>query len=597
MQNHQEKQQNTEVEDVKPLNLVRLMVLGNTATGKTSLIRKLKGEPIVEVKEGVTSGIDMTKWSIPDSAITANIWDFGGKLMAHSTHQIFLRERCVYIIVVDAASENQTANEQAKYWLEHIKAFANSAKVLLVANKVDKTKVHLDREILAKKYPNIIGFHTLSCTAKTTENEQAFDQFTQSLIAQLKAVATHKITLSKNQDSVFNKIKALVRDHAFIDQEAFDDLWEAYQVDNDGLSKTAFLSLLDDLGEIIHFSALEWTEAYVINPYWLTSGIYALLYSDKITQQKGVLRHADAVAILQAQTAVDEQGETLTYPKEKCRFVSDVIKQFKLRYQLPIAGSFYVLPDRFPKEQPNLDGYFNKDDAKIRVKFIFDNFLPRSLMPNIICILHDDIAQNVQDEELVWRYGVILKHETSDAKACWTVDYDTQTLMLWVQGDRAEEYLQILHGEVLQIFARTKGLSATENRSSPQIIASNKEVTVTKNPIANPSATTTPNSTAKEIISELKASLATIKLIVEKSDKDFFARVSAYGDLQRIEIHLSEIEEATPEPDNTLQLLLNSVQDGTLGVIKLAEEIDGAEQAIEQLKQRVASVSALLSLK
>ena len=92
----------------------------------TSLIKALHGEPVIEGKEKMTPGIDIREWPVGDTGITAHFWDFGGQVMAHSTHQFFLRERCLYVLVIDARTEIN-ANEQAEYWLQHVKAFGKNA--------------------------------------------------------------------------------------------------------------------------------------------------------------------------------------------------------------------------------------------------------------------------------------------------------------------------------------------------------------------------------------------------------------------------------------------------------------------------------------
>jgi GTP-binding protein EngB required for normal cell division len=158
---------------LSPLNLVRAIFIGDGAVGKTSLIRRLHGEPVIEGKEAMTAGIEIKQWALPDSTIKARFWDFGGQVMSHSMHQFFLRERCLYILLVDAGSERDkrerlTANDRAEYWLEHIKAFGNAAPVMLVGNKADKAAVNLDMNALREKYPNILDFYPISCTILRT---------------------------------------------------------------------------------------------------------------------------------------------------------------------------------------------------------------------------------------------------------------------------------------------------------------------------------------------------------------------------------------------------------------------------------------------
>lgn len=166
----------TSLECSQPLNLVRAIFIGNGAAGKTSLIRKLHDEPIVAGEEKMTPGIEIREWPVPKTEIKARFWDFGGQVMSHSTHQFFLRERCLYILLLDARTEIN-ANDQAEYWLEHVKAFGNAAPVMLVGNKSDLTAVNLDMNALREKYKNIIGFYEISCTSKASRFQHLYALF------------------------------------------------------------------------------------------------------------------------------------------------------------------------------------------------------------------------------------------------------------------------------------------------------------------------------------------------------------------------------------------------------------------------------------
>ncbi len=80
----------------RPLNRVRVIFLGYGEAGKTSLIRALNGLDVVAGKEQMTPGIDISTWQVPGTEIIAHFWDFGGQVVAHATHQFFLRSRCLY---------------------------------------------------------------------------------------------------------------------------------------------------------------------------------------------------------------------------------------------------------------------------------------------------------------------------------------------------------------------------------------------------------------------------------------------------------------------------------------------------------------------
>ncbi len=468
-------------DSLKPLNLVRAIFIGDGATGKTSLSRRLRNMDVLEGEQSMTPGIDICNWQVPGTDIKARFWDFGGQVMSHSTHQFFLRERCLYILVVDAGSEretreNKTANDQAEYWLEHVKAFGNSAPVMLVGNKSEIEKVNLDMHVLTEKYHNIIGFYPISCVKQETSYRGHFTLFVDDFTKQLIKVGTHQVMFNHNEFEALEQIRKLSRKNAFLHHNKFNDLCEQYQIGKFGWSRKEYLELLDNLGEIIHFPDLEWLDAYVLNPRWLTYGVYTLLYSDKVKQQQGLLSHTDVVAILGTEVIVDEEDQKLTYSKEKCRFIIDAMSKFKLCYALPGEESRFVIPDKLPKEQPDLSKYFDKNlPGTLGVEFQFTSLLPRSVIPNLIVARHTEMQKNEVGEQLVWQRGVIIYHPIYQAIARLQVDYQQRILQVWIQGTESREYLLVLRDEIYRILDAIKGLSFMEYVLLPKFARINQQ--------------------------------------------------------------------------------------------------------------------------
>ncbi len=85
-------------------NRVRVIFIGYGDAGKTSLVRVLHDEPVAET-EPMTAGVNIREWPVPGTDIKAHFWDFGGPVMAHATHQLFLRESCLYVLVISSRSE------------------------------------------------------------------------------------------------------------------------------------------------------------------------------------------------------------------------------------------------------------------------------------------------------------------------------------------------------------------------------------------------------------------------------------------------------------------------------------------------------------
>ncbi len=455
----------------RPLNRVRAIFIGDGAAGKTSLIRRLHGETVVEGKEAMTPGIDIRPWSVPDSVITAHFWDFGGQVMSHAMHQFFLRARCLYILLLDAGSEREqreqaTANDRAEYWLEHIKVFGNSAPVLLVGNKYDEAPVHLEMNTLTEKYPNIIDFFPVCCLSKAGYEAQ-FTVFHKALVQQLIAVDTHQVKFTHHQFELLEALQKQSQQEALLDHGAFDALYQQYcATDETGFTKTDFLGLLDNLGVIVHFPDLTWEEAYVLNPRWLTYGVYTLLYAEQTTRQNGLLAESDVVTILQEQSVSDELGHHLEYPAGKCRFIVDAMEKFGLCYRVQNLGncsSKWVIPDKLPKDQPEFSGYLPDAETDcIQVVFDFDSLLPRSMIANLIVQNHRDIRCAQTGQQLVWQRGVMLDSRTLRAQTRLQVDYYARQLSLQVWGEQRRDYLAVLRAQVNQFKVNIKGLVVAE---------------------------------------------------------------------------------------------------------------------------------------
>jgi len=91
-----------------PIDEFKLVFVGEGGAGKTSLLKRITTGQFDE-NEKQTHGINIRKWQLihGDKQITANLWDFGGQEIMHSTHQFFLSNRSLYIIVIDSRREEK----------------------------------------------------------------------------------------------------------------------------------------------------------------------------------------------------------------------------------------------------------------------------------------------------------------------------------------------------------------------------------------------------------------------------------------------------------------------------------------------------------
>jgi hypothetical protein len=110
-----------------------LVLVGEGAVGKTSLLAALRGEPWMDNRDQ-THGLQIKPVEVQcgDQAITLNGWDFDGQHVYRPTHQLFFTAPAVYLVVWKPREGPEIG--MVEQWLAMIRHRAGSgARVLVVA--------------------------------------------------------------------------------------------------------------------------------------------------------------------------------------------------------------------------------------------------------------------------------------------------------------------------------------------------------------------------------------------------------------------------------------------------------------------------------
>ncbi len=437
------------------LKRVRAIFIGHGEVGKTSLINVLHGKK-AEPRDRTTKGVSIKDATIEKDAgvftrvmdykkddLTVHFWDFGGQVMAHATHQFFLRSKCLYVIVLAGRSEINS-NEEAEYWLEHVRAFGDGAPVLLVGNKADVFPVNLDLRRLKDKYPNIVDFYSLSCAKAKGAFKRQFEIFRERFGANLKALGEQAERFSPAQFEVLKTIEENAAKDDFLKEAGFDEICRANGIAMEGPGgRDGLLDIFDKLGIVMHFKMLPFLTEYVLNPRWLTYGVYTIMYSDEAKEKRGRLSGADLVAILKKANPSIANGHPPCYPPDRCRIIADAMIAFQVAY--PLGDGAMVIPALLASDQPDHD--FEDVDA-LAFRFDFGGFLPRHVLPALIVEYFRDIAK-VKGAEIVWQNGVLLRPKRLEAEAFVRADYHTRTIDFLIKGGDGPLYLCMLRDSVL----------------------------------------------------------------------------------------------------------------------------------------------------
>jgi small GTP-binding protein len=131
------------------INEIKVILLGEGAAGKTSLMNYLQGKPFNK-EEPQTHGINLEECT-GLSGVTMKVWDFGGQDIMHHTHQFFLTKKSVYVIVLNARENTDTEK-----WLKLVQVFGGDSPVIILTNKIDENpSAHENIKYLNTKYNNL----------------------------------------------------------------------------------------------------------------------------------------------------------------------------------------------------------------------------------------------------------------------------------------------------------------------------------------------------------------------------------------------------------------------------------------------------------
>ena len=146
-----------------PLNEAKLILVGRGGVGKTSLVNRLVHNSF-EKDEKKTEGIQITEWSLRLGGredVRLRIWDFGGQEIYHATHQFFLTQRSLYLLVLNGREGVEDLD--AEYWLKLVESFGGESPVVVVLNKIKAHAFEVNRRALQQKYPAIRAFVKTDC--------------------------------------------------------------------------------------------------------------------------------------------------------------------------------------------------------------------------------------------------------------------------------------------------------------------------------------------------------------------------------------------------------------------------------------------------
>ena len=374
-----------------PLNEAKLILVGFGAVGKTSLVNRLIHKTF-DRDSKKTEGIQITQWPVTlndEEDITLHVWDFGGQEIMHSTHQFFLTERSLYLLVLNGRQGHE--DEDAEYWLELIQSFGGNSPIIVVLNKITEHAFDVNRGALQQKFPNIRAFIPTDCAA-----EIGLDQLQAQIKQETDRLEFLRTPFPASWLTIKNKLAGMAKN--YISYEYYRDLCQQ-DGEADTRAQDSLANCLHSLGIALNYKDdPRLRDTHVLNPHWVTNGIYTLLNASELAETQGEM----------AADCLDRTLDIQKYPRERHGFLLELMRKFELCFRFADDDSRFLIPDLLDKQQPDAAAEFNLAEC-LNFRYEYP-VLPEGLLPRFIVRTHV-----LSEHQLRWRTGVILHFEGNRA--------------------------------------------------------------------------------------------------------------------------------------------------------------------------------------
>jgi internalin A len=417
----------------------KLLVVGEGGVGKTSLLRALRDEKFVEGLE-TTHGIGVEKLELKhpsqtDITMELNTWDFGGQQIYHATHQFFLTNRSLFVLVWDTRHGWEAG--KLYNWLDRIHAKAPESPVMIVAAHIDEREADLPFEDMQRRYPQIEGHYKIS--NKTGEGIKDFKGSLANLASNLPLMGER---WPASWINAANEIRSI--EDSYISPKRLDKLMAKHKMEEDSVSVLA--QWLHELGDILYFKDDdELNDLVILNSQWVNEAISDVLESDEVIKKDGILtrEHRDKLW-----GNVDENIRE--------HFLR-LMERFDLSYRTLENREISLVVERLPLDPPDYHKKWkaiqNTEGCKeISMKFSL-NSMPAGIPTWFIARSHRFTTHTH------WRMGALFTDNNQQSHLALIEAYPYERyLQLTVRGPAPHNFFALLRDGLELTLARFPGL-------------------------------------------------------------------------------------------------------------------------------------------
>ena len=379
---------------------MKMVVMGNTATGKSTLINLLSGR---EGRSNGVAGAIISKWRYSPNkllpTINFSVWDLTGYQDCYAAHECLLTPRALYVIVwrlIDA--EDGIAGITP--WLNMLTACVPNCRVVIVATHLD----HMSED------------NSLAVNSLLRSVQQLIEQYSNLNVTHATAVSLGKSSNSAHQlrDIIYNaassyhvnsatgigaripsSYKQLEQLLVVNDSVTVMDSEQVYNLVCTKLpnlcDKTELLQatqFLHEVGSIYHYGNISWyglSDCYFVNPSWMVQLLYKMITVDSGNPfvKKGIL-YTKYLPIL-------FKGDE--FRDKNMSYYLNLLSRLDLIVPLDRANKFIMVPSKLPAVEPT-DILSQLEEKPGYCRFVvLDHGLPHGLCGRLISRMLNSIPE------------------------------------------------------------------------------------------------------------------------------------------------------------------------------------------------------------
>jgi small GTP-binding protein len=424
----------------------KMVLVGEGGVGKTCLLDALEGKEFVPGKD-TTHGIDTRKLNLPcpgrpDISMELNVWDFGGQEIYHATHQFYLTNHALFILVWSA----RLGYEAGKIykWLETIEALAPDSPILIVATHCKERGADLPKGDIQNKFPGKVHFFEVD-----NENKQGIPQIMEAICEFASQLKYMGIERPLSWTKAASAIKEL--DKKYLSKNQLMEIFKASGVDEENFETLAVY--LHEMGDILYYpEEEELKDTIIIKPAWVSQHMARVLDSEEISRNAGFL-HKDLLQKL---------WQNLESPLHDI-FIT-LMEKFDLSYKTENNVEISLVVEKLkyeehPKYKEVWDN-FQPSEREIVFKYELET-IPAGIPTWFIARTHR------YSMYIHWRNGALLQDKEKKHLALVMASPESKEVWLKVKGIMPYYFFALLRDTLELTFNRFEGLKRTARVPCP----------------------------------------------------------------------------------------------------------------------------------